>query len=76
MASFVSPEAYQEPGTGNVDYNIGIDDSANTGARIASPPAAEDGSIEARATTVTGSPNPIPPQANPPYIILGNSPYS
>lgn len=73
---FYQPEQFQEPGTGNVDYIIGDDDSANTGDRIYSPPSAEDGSVKAVATTVTGSPNPIPAQSNPPYIVDGSSPYS
>lgn len=51
----MAPQEHQEPGSGNIDPNINYDDSADTGSRIDTPPAGEDGSVPDRSGTVENS---------------------
>lgn len=71
----MDPQEFMEPGTYDVPYAVGNDDSALTGARIPTPPVGFDGSVVNTAITVTGSPDPLPEQVNPPYEFHGLSPY-
>jgi len=48
----MAPEEHQEPLQGP-DYTINQDDSADSGSRIETPPAGEDGTVPDRSDTVT-----------------------
>lgn len=69
----VSPEQFQEPGTGAIDYRIGSEGkAADEGWRRDTPPAGEDGTVPDRRFTLAHLITPNVPASGP--GILPESP--